>query len=191
MQKIKKTYRINERHKIVLYTPLLKWYLEHGLDITKFYKAITYTPKQCFKDITDDISNGRRAGDVDESMAISNGHRAGDVDESMAIIGETMKLIGNVVYGRTVMDKEKHTTSSVCGLDKISKRMNDPHFKHLEELSDNRFEVMAGKHKIIMDTPIQIGCAVYQLAKLRMLQFYYVYIMIAQISTLIILTSNT
>ena len=34
-------------------------------------------------------------------------------------------------------------------------------------------EVMAGKHKIIMDTPIQIGCAVYQLAKLRMLQFYY------------------
>ena len=32
---------------------------------------------------------------------------------------------------------------------------------------------MAGKHKIIMDTPIQIGCAVYQLAKLRMLEFYY------------------
>jgi hypothetical protein len=53
------------------------------------------------------------------------------------------------------------------------KRINDPHFKDLEELDDNRFEVMAGKHKIIMDTPIQIGCAVYQLAKLRMLQFYY------------------
>ncbi len=31
--------------KILLYTPLLKWYLEHGLEITKFYKAITYTPK--------------------------------------------------------------------------------------------------------------------------------------------------
>jgi hypothetical protein len=47
-----------------------------------------------------------------------------------------------------------HTTTSFCGLDKISKRINDPHFKDLEELSDNRFEVMAGKHKIIMDTPI-------------------------------------
>ena len=32
---------------------------------------------------------------------------------------------------------------------------------------------MAGKHKIFMDTPIQIGCVVYQLVKLRMLQFYY------------------
>jgi hypothetical protein len=144
--------------KILLYTPLLKWYLEHGLEITKFYQAITYTPKQCFKGIADNIANARRAGDVDEDMAI---------------IAETMKLIGNALYGRTVMDKEKHTTTSFCGLDKISKRINDPHFKDLEELSDNRFEVMAGKHKIIMDTPIQIGCAVYQLAKLRMLQFYY------------------
>ena len=37
--------------KILLYTPLLKWYLEHGLEITKFYKAITYTPNHCFKGI--------------------------------------------------------------------------------------------------------------------------------------------
>jgi hypothetical protein len=56
--------------KILLYTPLFKWYLEHGLEITKFYQAITYTPKQCFKRIADDIANGRRAGDVDEDMAI-------------------------------------------------------------------------------------------------------------------------
>jgi hypothetical protein len=144
--------------KILLYTPLLKWYLEHGLEITKFYQAITYTPKKCFTRIVEEVSNARRAGDVDEDMAI---------------IAETMKLVGNSLYGRTVMDKEKHTTTTFCGLDKISKRINDPHFKDLEELNDNRFEVMAGKHKIIMDTPIQIGCAVYQLAKLRMLQFYY------------------
>ncbi len=49
---------------ILLYTPLLKWYLEHGLEITTLYKAITYTPKQCFKGIVDDISNAHRAGDV-------------------------------------------------------------------------------------------------------------------------------
>ncbi len=27
--------------KILLYTPLLKWYLEHGLIISKFYDAIS------------------------------------------------------------------------------------------------------------------------------------------------------
>ena len=35
------------------------------------------------------------------------------------------------------MDKEKHTTTTFCGLDKISKRIHDPHFKDLEELNDN------------------------------------------------------
>ncbi len=60
----------------------------------------------------------------------------------MVSITETMKLIGNVLYGRTVMDKEKHTTTTFCDLDKISKRINDPHFKDLEELNDNLFEVM-------------------------------------------------
>ena len=71
------------------------------------------------------------------------------------------------------MDKEKHTTTSFCNLQKVSKKINDPYFKDLEELDDNSFEVTAGKHKIIMDTPIQICCAVYQLAKLRMLEFYF------------------
>ncbi len=33
-------------------------------------KAITYTPKQCFKGIVDDIANARREGDVDEDMAL-------------------------------------------------------------------------------------------------------------------------
>ncbi len=107
--------------KILSYTPLLKWYLEHGLEITKFYQTITSTPKQCFKGIVDDITNTRRTGDVDEDMTI---------------IAETMKLIGNALYGRTVMDKEKHTTTTLCGLDKISKRINDPHFKDLEELNE-------------------------------------------------------
>ena len=144
--------------KILLYTPLLKWYYDHGLEVTKFYQAIQYDSRECFKGIAEDIANARRAGDVDESKAI---------------IAETMKLVGNSLYGRCVMDKEKHVSTSFCNLQKVSKKINDPHFKDLEELDNDRFEVTAGKHKIIMDTPIQIGCAVYQLAKLRMLEFYY------------------
>ncbi len=34
--------------KILLYTLLLKWYLEHGLIITKFYEAIEYNKKRMF-----------------------------------------------------------------------------------------------------------------------------------------------
>ena len=37
--------------KILLATPLLKWYLEHGLEVTKVYQVVEYTPKPCFKTI--------------------------------------------------------------------------------------------------------------------------------------------
>ena len=79
--------------KILLYTPLSKWYLEHGLEITKFYQAITYTPKKCFTRIVEEVSDARRAVHVNEDMVI---------------IAETMKLIGNALYGRTVMDQQTY-----------------------------------------------------------------------------------
>ena len=35
--------------EILLYTPLLKWYLQKGLKITKFYNAIKYKPSCSFQ----------------------------------------------------------------------------------------------------------------------------------------------
>ena len=34
--------------KILLAT-LLKWYFEHGLEVTRVYQVVEYTPKPCFK----------------------------------------------------------------------------------------------------------------------------------------------
>jgi hypothetical protein len=64
--------------KILLATPLLKWYLEHGLEVTKIYQVVEYSPKACFKSFGDSVSNARRAGDVDPYKAI---------------IADTMKLV--------------------------------------------------------------------------------------------------
>ena len=38
------------------------------------------------------------------------------------------------------------------------KKINDPHFKDLNKISDNTFEVFSSKRKIKMDVPIQVGC---------------------------------
>ena len=35
--------------KILLATPLIKWYMEHGLEVTHIYQVIEYTPMPCFK----------------------------------------------------------------------------------------------------------------------------------------------
>ena len=185
--------------KILLSALLLKWYLEHGLIITKFYEAIEYNKNVCFKELGESIADARRAGDADKSMEI---------------IAETMKLIGNSLYGRCVMNKEKHVSMNYADDNNITKRINDPHFKDLNKISEDTYEVFSSKRKISvidlmrgavdstaspikhfkdlnkksedtydvfsskikikMVVPIQVGCAVYDLAKLRMLQFYYI-----------------
>jgi len=64
--------------KILLAAPLLMWYLEHGLEVTKVHQVIEFTPEPCFKPFGDAVSDARRAGDADPNKAI---------------IADTMKLL--------------------------------------------------------------------------------------------------
>lgn len=67
--------------KILLATPLLKWYMEHGLVVTKGYQVVEYTPKACFKPFGEAVSDARRDGDRDPNKAI---------------IADTMKLVSSL-----------------------------------------------------------------------------------------------
>ncbi|XP_071847518.1 uncharacterized protein [Apostichopus japonicus] len=145
-------------NKILLATPLIKWYLQHGLIITRIYQVIEYTPQACFRTFGESVSNARRAGDRDPSKAI---------------IADTMKLIGNSSYGKTITNRERHTNVKMADASSSSKMVNSPAFRDLNFIVDDCYEVELAKSSIKMDLPIQIGLFVYQYAKLRMLQFYY------------------
>ena len=81
--------------KILLATPLLKWYLEHGLEVTKIYQVIEFTPKPCFKPFGDAVSDARRAGDADPRKAI---------------IADTMKLVSVcfILFGWVIGKGTRH-----------------------------------------------------------------------------------
>jgi hypothetical protein len=66
--------------QILLATPLLKWYLDHGLVVTKIYQVVEYRKMACFDEFVQEVSEARRAGDARKELAI---------------IADTMKLIGN------------------------------------------------------------------------------------------------
>ena len=68
--------------KVLLATPLIKWYLEHGLDVTHIYQVIEYTPVPCFQPFGEAVSDARRARDVDPNKAI---------------IADTMKLVSSIL----------------------------------------------------------------------------------------------
>jgi G:T-mismatch repair DNA endonuclease (very short patch repair protein) len=56
--------------KILLLSTLAKWYLEHGLEITKVYQIIQYIPSRCFESFGHSVTEARRSGDVDSSKAL-------------------------------------------------------------------------------------------------------------------------
>ena len=80
--------------------------------------------------------------------SIADARRAGDADKPMEIIAETMNLNGNSLYGRCVMNKEKHIGMTYSNGDDITKIINDPHFKDLNFISENTFEVFSSKENL-------------------------------------------
>ena len=69
---------------------------------------------------------------------------------------------------------EKHISTKFTTDEKlIDKIFRSPFFEDLEEINEGVFEVRQRKKQVTITRPYQCGIAVYQLAKLRMLEFYY------------------
>ena len=147
--------------QILLATPLLQWYLKHGLVVTKIYQVVEFQQQRCFREFVKEVSDARRQGDTDQDTAI---------------IADTMKVIGCSGYGSLIMDKTKHSeVKYVQGENETCLKINDPLFRNLECLDQEEqyYEVEMAKRKIRLDLPIQLGYFILQYAKLRMLEFYY------------------
>ena len=112
---------------ILLITTLLKKYLEMGLVVTNIETVIVYNGKEVFQWFMKEVCQDRRRADL------------GGVELEMK--GEASKLKGNCGYGRTLMDKSKHTQLSFTKEKCLTNHVNNPFFKHCEELNGNFYEV--------------------------------------------------
>ena len=143
---------------ILLATPLLQWYLAHGLVVDRVYQIVEYERKPCFRQFGESVSAARRDGDADPDKAI---------------IADTMKLLGNSAYGKTVTNVDRHRNVAYCTEVGTSACINNKRFRQLDAVTDNAYEITSNKSRVTYDLPLHIGFFVYQYAKLRMLQFYY------------------
>ena len=155
----KKLLGVMKAEKILLYSPLLKWYLNHGLKLTKIYRYISYTSSRPFAWFPEEVSSARRDADQDNNKKQ---------------LGDTAKLKGNSFYGKMIENLEKHMNTKFTTDEKlIDEIFRSSYFDDLEEISNGVFEVRQRKKRVTITRPYQCGIAVYQLAKLRMLEFYY------------------
>ena len=147
--------------KLLLATPLLRWYLAHGLVVDRVYQVVDYEPNPCFQRFGESVSAARRAGDADPEKAI---------------IADTMKLLGNSGHGKTVTNVDRHRDIKYCTEVGTSSHINNKRFRQLDVVTEDAYEVTSNKARVTYDLPLHIGFFVYQYAKLRMLQFYYDFI---------------
>ena len=65
--------------------PLLKWYLDHGLIVTRVYQVVEYIPNACF---------------LPYGEAVFDARRTVDIDSNKSIIADIIKLVGSSSYGK-------------------------------------------------------------------------------------------
>ena len=119
--------------KIGLSTPLLKWYLEHGLVITNIYIVVEYVPNPAFNTFMTQVAQ----------VGLD-----GDHDKDKALIAETMKLIGNSSYGKLITNKEKHHDIVYIDETEIEAEIMDNHFYDMTELPNSYYEVGKRNRKL-------------------------------------------
>lgn len=71
--------------KKMLYSPLLKWYLDHGLKIRAVHRTVDYVPQKAFKRFVEKVTENRRK--VDQNT-------------ELALLAKVFKLLGNSAYGK-------------------------------------------------------------------------------------------
>ena len=133
----------------------------HGLEVTHVYQVVEYDPVPCF----------RRFGD-----AVSTARREGDVHSHKAIIADTMKLLGNSGYGKTITNVDRHRDVNYCTEKAASLMVNDRRFRQLDVVVDDAYEIEINKKTVTYTLPVHVRFFVLQYAKMRMLQFYYDFI---------------
>ena len=144
--------------ELLIYAPLLRWYVDHGAVITKVHRTIDYNPAKSLSWFVEQVTDARRTGDQDKSKAL---------------LAEVFKLLGNSAYGKMIEALERQTTTIYTKDEQVVDRaLRSAYFEDLEEIGE-AYELESRKPWITIRRPFQIGIAVYQLAKLRMLEFYY------------------
>ena len=118
----KKLLEVLKAKKVLLYTPLLKWYYEHGLEITAVHRTIDYIPRKIFSWFMQEVANMRRKGVVEAEKAL---------------LAEIYKLLGNSAYGKFIEAVERQTKVLYTkDEDIVDKHLRSTCFKDLEEIGD-------------------------------------------------------
>lgn len=147
--------------KQLISTPLLRWYLNHGMIVTHVFQAAEWHPKACFVDFRDRVIEERRKGDVKPKCPYRE------------MLAMTWKTSGNSAFGSCIQSPLKYRTHSYGRFDDLPTHVQNKHFLSAEKIDEDLIEITSLPTDVRWQQPIVIGYFIFGYAKLRMLMFIY------------------
>jgi hypothetical protein len=142
-------------------TPLLVWYLQHGLEVTHISELIQFRRSKCFDAFKNKVANARREGDRNPDSAL---------------VANLFKTLGNTSYGKWITRIADFNTIKLVNARGLDKMVTRPNFKTAVQISDDCFEITMQKERVSGRIANYLACFTYSLAKRAMLAFYYDFI---------------
>ena len=141
-----------------LNTPLLLFYLQLGLVVTKKHRFLECTLWKRFNSFV---------------QAVVDATGKSDGNPNSVVVAETMKLLVNSSCGYQIMDRSRHTVTKYLSDEKTQAAINSKLFKRLDHMNNSLYEIELAKAEIEHNQPIIVGFFILQYAKRRMLELYY------------------
>ena len=116
----KKLLGVMTTKKILLYTPFIEWYLQHGLRLTVVHQLIEYEPGMPFASFPEEVAN---------AWCETN------KDPLIKQLGDVTKLKWNSFYGKIIEDLGRHKSTKFTGKNiVVDKALRSTFFENLEEI---------------------------------------------------------
>ena len=106
--------------EMLVITPLLRWYLEHGLKVTRVHMVLEWTPMSCFSPMMEQVAQIRRDADRDESKTM---------------LGNCGKLLSNSAYGKLCEQKLRFREVKYYSAQRLDRAVNSPRFCSMTKLT--------------------------------------------------------
>jgi len=127
--------------RMLVYAPLLRWYVSYGAVVKRVYRTIDYIPEKIFTWFVERVTEACRTGDVDKSKVL---------------LAEVFKLLGNSAYGKMIEALERQKNVIYTKDEKVvDKTLQSAYFSDLDEIGEV-YELDSRKTRISIKRPFQV-----------------------------------
>ena len=144
-----------KKEKQLVHYRNLRFYLEHGMELTAVYKAIRF----------------RQSRWLQPYIQVNTELRAKSKDP---VEVKLRKDMNNSIYGKTCENLTKRTDIKLVNSKKVCQKLiNKPHCRRFQVFTGELAAIEMQKVKCLINKPTYVGFAVLELSKLHMYKFHY------------------